>query len=108
MIIPCYNHAQFLAPAIESVPAQTYSNFEIVVADDDSNDNTAEVVKHYPLVRCVYQENAGLSNARNTGLRHSSGEFLVFLDADDRLLPHALEVGVGRIQEHPECAFVSG
>jgi hypothetical protein len=59
-------------------------------------------------VRYVYQENAGLSSARNTGLRHSGGEFLVFLDADDRLLPDALDIGVSYIRQHPECAFVSG
>ncbi|HAF13648.1 MAG TPA: hypothetical protein DHU55_07665 [Blastocatellia bacterium] len=56
----------------------------------------------------VYQENAGLSSALNTGLRQSRGKFLVFLDADDRLLPDAVETGVSRMHEHPECAFVSG
>ncbi len=108
VIIPCYNHAQFLRQAIESVLAQTYSDFEIVVVDDGSSDNTAEVVMRYPLVRYVYQENAGLASARNTGLRHSRGKFLVFLDADDRLLPDALETGICCMREHPECAFVSG
>jgi len=108
VVIPCYNHAQFLAEAIESVLAQSYSNFEIIVVDDGSIDHTAEVVRCYSPVRYVYQENAGLSSARNTGLRQSCGEFLVFLDADDRLLPHALETGISCMREHPECAFVSG
>lgn len=108
VVIPCYDHAQFLAQAIESVLAQSYSNFEIIVVDDGSTDNTAEVVRRYPLVRYVYQENAGLSSARNTGLRRSRGKFLVFLDADDRLLANALEMGVNCIREHPECAFVFG
>jgi hypothetical protein len=108
VVIPCYNHAQFLDQAIESVLAQSYSNFEISVVDDGSTDNTAEVVKGYSPVRYVYQKNAGRSNARNTGLEQSRGEFLVFLDADDRLLPHALETGVCCMHEHPECAFVSG
>ena len=108
VVIPCYDHAQFLAQAIESVLAQSYSNFEIIVVDDGSTDNTAEVAKGYSPVRYVYQKNAGRSKARNTGLRQSCGEFLVFLDADDRLLPHALETGVCCMDEHPECAFVSG
>jgi glycosyltransferase involved in cell wall biosynthesis len=108
VVIPCYNHAHFLEEAIESVLAQSYSDFEIIVVDDGSTDNTAEVVRRHSPVRYVYQENAGLSSARNTGLRHSGGEFLVFLDADDRLLPHALDKGVSCIREHPECAFASG
>ena len=108
VIIPCYNHAHFLEQAIESVLAQSYSDFEIIVVDDGSTDNTTEVVRRHSPVRYVYQENAGLSSARNTGLWHSRGKFLVFLDADDRLLPHALETGVDCIRERPECAFVSG
>ncbi len=108
VIIPCYNHGHFLEQAIESVLAQSYSDFEIIVVDDGSTDNTTEVVRRHSRVRYVYQENAGLSSARNTGLWHSHGKFLVFLDADDRLLPHALETGVGCIRERPECAFVSG
>jgi glycosyltransferase involved in cell wall biosynthesis len=108
VVIPCYNHANFLGEAIESVLGQTYSNFELIVVDDGSTDNTGEVAQRYPQVQCIYQENAGLSAARNSGLRHSRGEFLVFLDADDRLLPRAIETGVSCMREHPECAFISG
>jgi glycosyltransferase involved in cell wall biosynthesis len=108
VVIPCFDHSQFLAQAIESVLAQSYSNYEIIVVDDGSTDNTAEVAGRYPAVRYVYQQNAGLSSARNTGLRESRGQFLVFLDADDRLLAHALETGINCMHEHPECAFVSG
>ena len=108
VVIPCYNHARFLDQAVESVLAQSYPNIEIIVLDDGSTDNTAEVARRYSSVRYVYQENAGLSSARNSGLRQSRGEFLVFLDADDRLLPHAVATGVSGMHEHPECAFVSG
>lgn len=108
VVIPCYNHAQFLAHAIESVLTQSYSNFEIIVVDDGSTDDTAEVVRRYSPVHYVYQDNAGRSSARNTGLWQSRGEFVVFLDADDRLLPNALETGINCMREHPECAFVSG
>jgi glycosyltransferase involved in cell wall biosynthesis len=108
VIIPCYNQARFLGEAIESVLSQSYPHFEVVVVDDGSTDNTPEVASRYPGVRCIRQENRGLAGARNTGIRHSRGSFLVFLDADDRLLPDALEVGLKHLKEHPECAFVSG
>jgi glycosyltransferase involved in cell wall biosynthesis len=108
VIIPCYNQAHFLGEAIESVLKQTYPHFEVVVIDDGSTDNTSEVAARYPGVRCVRQENLGLAGARNTGIRRSNGSYLVFLDADDRLLPNALEVGLKHLEERPECAFVSG
>src|SRR5438552_13649007 len=108
VIIPCYNQAHFLHEAIESVLAQTYSNREIIVVNDGSTDSTAEVAGRYSAVRHIYQENAGPSAARNTGLKQTSSEYLVFLDADDRLLPEALEMGVDCLRQHPECAFASG
>jgi glycosyltransferase involved in cell wall biosynthesis len=108
VIIPCYNQAHFLGEAIESVLAQTYPYLEVLVVDDGATDNTAAVVARYPGVRCFQQENQGLSAARNTGLRHSIGEHIVFLDADDRLMPCALEVGLACFRDHPECAFVYG
>jgi glycosyltransferase involved in cell wall biosynthesis len=108
VVIPCYNQSHFLGAAIESVMAQTYPHFEVVVVDDGSTDNTAAVVARYPGVHYLRQENQGLAAARNTGLRHSIGDRLVFLDADDRLLPCALEVGLASLRDHPECAFVYG
>src|SRR5438093_2862885 len=108
VIIPCYNQAHFLHEAIESVLAQTYSTREIIVVNDGSTDSTAEVAGRYSAVRHIYQENAGPSAARNTGLKESRGEYLVFLDSDDRLLPEALEIGVDCLREHPECAFAFG
>jgi glycosyltransferase involved in cell wall biosynthesis len=108
LIIPCYNQAHYLGEAIESVLAQSYANFEIIVVDDGSVDNTAQVATRYPGVRCIRQDNRGLAAARNTGLRASQGDYLVFLDADDRLLPGALEAGLNCLIAHPEHAFVSG
>src|SRR5918995_6791294 len=108
VVIPCYNQAHFLGEAIESVLSQSYKRFEIVVVDDGSTDDTSEVATRYPRVRCIRQENRGLAGARNTGIRHCQGEYVVFLDADDRLLPEALEAGVREPGAHPEGAFVSG
>src|SRR5215207_3618778 len=108
VVIPCYNQAHFLEEAIESVLAQSHPNFEIIVIDDGSTDDTSEVAERYPGVRLFRQDNQGLAAARNAGLWRSKGEYLVFLDADDRLLPWALEVGLKHLNAHPECAFVSG
>ena len=74
VVIPCYNQAHYLGEAIESVLAQSYPYFEIVVIDDGSTDNTSEVAGRYHGVRCIRQDNQGLSAARNSGLRHSVGE----------------------------------
>ncbi len=108
MIIPCFNHAQYLAYAIESVIKQTYPHVEIIVVDDGSGDNTKEVAHCYSNVTYIYQDNSGLSAARNTGIDISTGDYLVFLDADDWLYPDALNVNVKYLRENPEAAFVSG
>ena len=108
VIIPCFNQSHFLGEAIESVVAQSYPHYEVVVIDDGSTDNVEEVAGRYPGVRYIRQENSGLAAARNTGLRRSRGNYLVFLDADDRLVTEALEVGLAAFTTHPECAFVVG
>jgi glycosyltransferase involved in cell wall biosynthesis len=108
VIIPCYKQAHFLGDAIESVLAQRDVSYEVIVIDDGSPDNTAEVVARYPRVRYVWQANQGLSSARNTGIRESHGNYLVFLDADDRLLADALHTGLACLLAHPECGFGSG
>ena len=108
VIIPCHNQARFLSEAIGSVLCQSYPLFEIVVVDDGSTDDTFEVASRYREVRCVRQKNQGLSAARNAGVGASKGSYLVFLDADDRLLRHALQAGLECLTAHPECAFVYG
>jgi glycosyltransferase involved in cell wall biosynthesis len=108
VIIPCYNHAHFLGEAIESVLAQTYTKFELIVVDDGSTDNTFEIASKYREALIIQQKNKGLSAARNTGLKASKGEYVVFLDADDRLLHNALAVNLAFLQDHPECGFSSG
>jgi glycosyltransferase involved in cell wall biosynthesis len=108
VVIPCYNQAHFLPDALQSVLAQSHSQVEVVVVDDGSDDNTAQVAARYPGVRCIRQPNQGLAAARNTGLRCSNGRYLVFLDADDRLLPDALATGLACLRAHPACAFAAG
>jgi glycosyltransferase involved in cell wall biosynthesis len=108
VIIPCYEQAHFLPDAIESALAQTRRKVEVIVVDDGSPDTTAEVVARYPGVRCVRQENRGVAEARNAGLRASGGEYVLFLDADDRLTPNAVEAHLLCFAEHPEAGFVVG
>ncbi len=92
VIIPAYNHAHYLPQAIQSVLDQTYTDWEIIVVDDGSTDDTAAVVGEFtdPRLRYIYQENQGLSAARNTGIRAAHGHYLVFLDADDEWEPEFL------------------
>jgi glycosyltransferase involved in cell wall biosynthesis len=108
VVIPCYGQAHLLTDAIESALAQTHRNVEVIVVDDGSPDSTAEVVARYPGVRCVRQENRLVAEARNAGFRASSGEYVLFLDADDRLRPNAVESHLFCFTEHPQVGFVVG
>ena len=107
VIVPCYNGAAFLAAALTSAFEQTHTAMEVVVVDDGSTDASPDIARRFP-VRYVRQENGGLSAARNTGIRVSTGDYLVFLDADDRLLPEAVESGLRTLRVHPECAMAVG
>ncbi len=92
VIIPTFNCATYLPEAIESVLAQTCTDYEVIVVDDGSTDATNQVVATYcDRVRYFCQENRGAASARNTGIRHAQGEYVSFLDADDVLLPSKLE-----------------
>ena len=108
VVIPCHNQARFLGEAIESVLQQTYPHFEVIVVDDGSTDNTLEVAARYPEVLTIRQKHQYAWAARNNGAWASSGDYLVFLDSDDRLLPDALANGIKNILDHPECAMVFG
>jgi glycosyltransferase involved in cell wall biosynthesis len=108
VVIPCYRQAHFLAQAVESVLRQSHPAHEIIVVDDGSPDAVAEVLQTFPGVRLIVQDNRGLGAARNRGLAEARGEFVVFLDADDRLLPNALSAGVTALTSDPAYAFVWG
>jgi glycosyltransferase involved in cell wall biosynthesis len=94
VVIPCYKQARFLGEAIESVLAQSYGHHEIIVIDDGSPDNPQEVVMHYPGVKYRHQHNQGVSKARNRGLFESTGEYIVFLDAEDPLIPNNFQAAL--------------
>jgi glycosyltransferase involved in cell wall biosynthesis len=102
VIIPSYNSARLVGGAIESVLAQTLYDFEVIVVDDGSKDDTPQAVEPYladSRIQYFRQENRGLPGARNAGAKVSRGEYLVFLDADDFLAPNALEAMRKRFEE---------
>ena len=105
IIIPTYNRAVLLMNALQSVIQQTNSDWEVIVIDDGSTDNTKEVVADFrdPRIQYIYQQNAERSAARNNGLRHARGKFICFLDSDDTYLPNHLECLHGLILEKNEA-----
>lgn len=107
VIIPTYNGAAFIAETLRSVLAQTFRNYEVLVVDDGSTDDTAAVVRSFGHeVRYFYKENGGPGAARNFGLRHARGEYIALLDHDDLWLPQRLELGVEVLDQQPDVAMV--
>lgn len=113
IIIPAYNAARYLPAAIESVIGQTYEDWRILLIDDGSTDDTAEVVAPYVArldekMKYIRQANAGLPAARNTAIRNSSAEYLALLDADDVWLPHRLAESVACMDRSPSIGLSYG
>jgi glycosyltransferase involved in cell wall biosynthesis len=104
IIMPAYNSERYICQAIESVLAQSYPQWELIIVNDGSTDCTAEIVAQYtdPRLTVIHQANGGVSAARNIALEHTQGEFVAFLDADDTYLPHHLKVTVGYLQTHSD------
>ncbi|WP_040630462.1 glycosyltransferase family 2 protein [Fortiea contorta] len=105
VVIPAYNYAKYLAKTLDSVFAQTYRPIEVIVVDDGSTDNTAEIVRAYPEVRYFYQSNQGVSVTRNVGIAAAQGEFIAFIDGDDIWKPHKLSLQIAYMLEHPDIGI---
>lgn len=104
VIIPTYNRARIIKEAVESVLAQDYKNFELIVVDDGSQDNTSEILASYGNdIRMLVQENRGVSAARNRGIAEASGRFVAFLDSDDLWLPQKLSTQVEFFNQSPDA-----
>ncbi len=110
VILPAYNQATYLGQAVQSVLNQSYIDFELIVIDDGSTDHTKQVACSFndPRLRYIYQDNQGLSAARNTGIRESKGPYLTYLDSDDLFLPAKLAHLCQVLDERPEIGFVAG
>jgi glycosyltransferase involved in cell wall biosynthesis/tetratricopeptide (TPR) repeat protein len=112
VVIPCYNQARFLSEAVASVVAQTYSNWECLIVNDGSPDNTSDVARELIArysgrnIRLLEKPNGGLPDARNFGIRSSCGIYWLPLDADDRIAPQFLDKTVPVLQQCPEIGFV--
>ena len=95
IVMPCYQNGQTLARTVQSIQAQTCENWELIAIDDGSKDDTLAVLERLaerePRMRVIHQENGGVSAARNAGMEAAAGAWISFVDADDHLLPHALE-----------------
>lgn len=108
VIIPTYNKAQYLKKAVESVLNQTYKKIEVIVIDDGSTDNTAEIVKSFNDPRIIYfwKENKGPAVARNTGIKKAKGKYIVFLDSDDLWLKEKLETQIDFMEKNSEIGLL--
>jgi hypothetical protein len=110
VVVPAYNAGHTVVETLRTVSAQTFHALEIIVVDDGSTDNTAEVVERYcsvePRLRLVRQANGGVAAARNTGMQHASAPLIAPLDSDDLWHPTKLEKHVAALQKNPDAAFV--
>jgi|SRR6185437_15693449 len=105
IIIPCYNYGKFLHEAIESALNQTYTDIEIIVVNDGSTDNTSLVAQQYP-VKLITQANLGIPSARNIGITASAGNYILPLDADDKIHSTFLENTVPVLESTPSVGIV--
>jgi glycosyltransferase involved in cell wall biosynthesis len=111
VVIPCYNHGEFLLETLDSVQAQSFGDYEIIVVDDGSTDPATCVLLsglHRPKVRVIHTENRGVSAARNRAIVEAAGEYILPLDADDMIAPTYLEKAVAVLDAQPEVAVVFG
>ena len=107
VIIPTYNREKLISRAIESVLAQVYPVYEIIVVDDGSTDATKSVLAPFNgKIKYIYQKNAGIAEARNRGIKESSGEYIAFLDSDDYWAPEKLAEQVKVLDANPQVGIV--
>lgn len=111
IVVPCYNYAQYIDEALQSVFKQTYTNWECIIVNDGSNDNTEEIVNRWVAKDSrfvyLYKENGGVSSARNFGIEKAKGEFIVTLDADDKYASSFIEKALSIVLENEEVGIVS-
>jgi glycosyltransferase involved in cell wall biosynthesis len=106
VIIPTFNRAAFIERCVNSVINQTYPSIEIIVIDDGSTDQTVDILKQFPKVKVIFQENLGVSCARNIGIKNSNGEFVALLDSDDEWLPEKIAKQINLLNKNPSLMWV--
>lgn len=109
ILVPTYNQAHYLPQALESLQAQTYAQWEALVVDDGSTDNTRQVMEQYAhrdkRIRAIHKPNGGVASALNEGLRHATGEWVCWLSSDDLFAPEKLAIHVQAMRDHQQCLF---
>ena len=105
VIVPVHNGARYLRAALESVFAQTYRSFEVIVVDDGSVDDSGVIAQGFPDVRYIHQANQGVAVARNNGIEAARGDFFAFLDQDDLWTPEKLRLQIAYMLNHPELGY---
>ena len=106
VIVVTYNRAHYLKDALDSIQRQSFKDYEVILVDDGSTDNTKEIVEQYKGVRYIYQEHGGISKARNTAVRVARGKWIATLDSDDLWKEEKLQKQVDYVKLHPECRIV--
>ena len=106
VIIPTYNRAHTIARALKSVFAQTFSDYEVIVVDDGSTDNTKVIVDEFSNITFIKQENLGVSAARNSGIKASKGKYIALLDSDDEWEAHKLQLQIDYLRKNSEYKWV--
>jgi glycosyltransferase involved in cell wall biosynthesis len=105
VIIPVHNGGRFLRAALESVFAQTYHPFEVIVVDDGSTDDSGVIAQSFPEVNYIHQTNQGVAAARNNGIAAAQGEFFAFLDQDDLWTTEKLKLQIAYLLSHPDVGY---
>lgn len=110
IVIANYNHGQYLEQAIQSVLGQSYQDFELIIVDGASTDKSIDIIKNYAerLAWWVSEPDKGQSEAFNKGFARTKGEFFMWLNADDLMLPGALDLAARYLQKHPNCMWLAG
>ncbi|PSB30594.1 glycosyltransferase family 2 protein [Stenomitos frigidus] len=108
VIVPVYGVERYISKTVQSVLAQTYENFELLIIDDESRDHSIDICREFvdSRIRIIHQKNRGLAGARNTGIRNAQGDYLAFLDGDDLWAPEKLEKHVAHL-EHSKMVGIS-
>ena len=112
IVMPVYNHEEYVGEAIQSVRDQTFQDWELIVVDDGSTDRSGEIVDRHAeadgRIRAVHQANAGQGAARNNAIAVARGQWMAYIDSDDKYLPEALQRYFDYIQAHPDAKFIYG
>ena len=106
IIMATYNRAAYIGEALDSIKRQSFQDYEILVVDDGSTDNTKEILEKYEGIHCIYLEHVGIAGARNTAVKDAKGKWIAFLDSDDLWKEDKLQMQVEYLRDHPDCRIV--